>query len=105
MILVSYRHGLRASEICELRWDDIDLRAAAMHVKRLKHGQDRHMSSAPSAASICASTQRRSFATYFCKQQCGPCSSRSTDLASAKTLSASSGYWRAPSMVTITPLV
>ena len=39
MILVAYRHGLRASEICELRWDDIDLRAAAMHVKRLKHGQ------------------------------------------------------------------
>jgi integrase len=63
MILVAYRHGLRASEICELRWDDINLRAAAMHVKRLKHGQDRHMSSAPSAASICASTQRRSFAT------------------------------------------
>ena len=47
---------LRTSEICELRWDDIDLRAAAMHVKRLKHGQDRHMGSAPSAASICAST-------------------------------------------------
>ena len=36
MILVAYRHGLRASEICELRWDDIDPRAAAMHVKRLK---------------------------------------------------------------------
>jgi integrase len=27
MILVAYRHGLRASEICELRWDDIDFRA------------------------------------------------------------------------------
>jgi type 1 fimbriae regulatory protein FimB/type 1 fimbriae regulatory protein FimE len=39
MILVAYRHGFRASELCELRWDDIDLRAAAMHVKRLKHGQ------------------------------------------------------------------
>jgi integrase len=38
-ILVAYRPGLRASEICELRWDDIDLRTAAMHVKRLKHGQ------------------------------------------------------------------
>ena len=31
---------MRASEICELRWDDIDLRAAAMHVKRLKHGHE-----------------------------------------------------------------
>ena len=27
------------SEICELRWDDIDLHAAAIHVKRLKHGK------------------------------------------------------------------
>jgi integrase len=32
MVLVAYRHGLRASELCELSWDDIDLRAAAMHV-------------------------------------------------------------------------
>jgi integrase len=36
---VAYRHALRASEVCGLRWDDIDMRAAAMHVKRLKHGQ------------------------------------------------------------------
>ena len=24
--LVIYRHGLRVSEACDLRWDDIDLR-------------------------------------------------------------------------------
>jgi integrase len=28
MILVAYRHGLRASEVCNLRWDQIDLAAA-----------------------------------------------------------------------------
>jgi integrase len=28
MILVAFRHGLRASEICELTWDAIDFRAA-----------------------------------------------------------------------------
>ena len=39
MILVAYRHGLRASEICELPWDDIRLACAAMRVKRLKHVQ------------------------------------------------------------------
>jgi integrase len=25
MILIAYRHGLRASEVCGLRWDQIDL--------------------------------------------------------------------------------
>ena len=27
MVLVAYRHGLRASEICELTWDAIDFNA------------------------------------------------------------------------------
>ena len=39
MILVAYRHGLRASEICDLSWDAIDFNAATMHVTRKKHGQ------------------------------------------------------------------
>lgn len=39
MILVAYRHGLRASQICELTWDAIDFHAATMHVTRKKHGQ------------------------------------------------------------------
>jgi integrase len=39
MILVAYRHGLRASEICELTWDAIDFHAATMHITRKKHGQ------------------------------------------------------------------
>ena len=33
-ILVAYRHGLRASEIVALRWDDIDLTTGRLHVRR-----------------------------------------------------------------------
>jgi type 1 fimbriae regulatory protein FimB/type 1 fimbriae regulatory protein FimE len=39
MIIVAYRHALRASELCDLTWDAIDFRAATIHVKRRKHGQ------------------------------------------------------------------
>jgi integrase len=39
MILVAFRHGLRASEICELEWSDIDFAAAEMHVERKKRGK------------------------------------------------------------------
>jgi type 1 fimbriae regulatory protein FimB/type 1 fimbriae regulatory protein FimE len=39
MILVAFRHGLRASEICELTWDAIDFHAATMHVTRKKQGK------------------------------------------------------------------
>jgi integrase len=39
MLLVAYRHGLRASEICDLRWDQIDFATATMHVNRVKSGK------------------------------------------------------------------
>ena len=39
MVLVAYRHGLRASEICDLRWDQIDLISATLHVNRVKNGK------------------------------------------------------------------
>jgi integrase len=35
-ILVAYRHGLRASEVVALRWDDIDLTMG--HVRRANGG-------------------------------------------------------------------
>ena len=38
MILVAYRHGLRASELIDLRWDQVELRTASLHVRRLKQG-------------------------------------------------------------------
>ena len=36
MILLAYRHGLRASEVCGLKLTDIDLKAGSISVRRLK---------------------------------------------------------------------
>jgi integrase len=38
MILVGYRHGLRASELTDLRWDQVDFTNGCMHVRRVKQG-------------------------------------------------------------------
>ena len=38
IILVAYRHGLRVSELCALRWDQVDLRQGLLHVRRIKNG-------------------------------------------------------------------
>jgi integrase len=38
MILVAYRHGFRASELVDLRWDQIDFDTATMAVRRAKRG-------------------------------------------------------------------
>ena len=38
MILVAYRHGLRAGELCSLRWDQVDLGRGLLHVRRIKNG-------------------------------------------------------------------
>ena len=38
MVLVAYRHGLRASELTDLRWEQVDLRTATLHVRRVKKG-------------------------------------------------------------------
>ena len=40
MILVTYRHGLRASEVCGLRWDQVELDSGRLHVRRAKGGID-----------------------------------------------------------------
>ena len=37
-ILIAYRHGLRASEVVALRWDDIDLTTGRLHARRAKGG-------------------------------------------------------------------
>jgi site-specific recombinase XerD len=38
MILVAYRHGLRASELVDRRWDQISFSGAVLHVRRRKAG-------------------------------------------------------------------
>ena len=38
MVLMALRHGLRASELADLRWHQVDLEHALLHVRRLKNG-------------------------------------------------------------------
>jgi integrase len=38
--LLIYRHGLRVSEACDLRWDDLDLGKRTIAVRRLKGSID-----------------------------------------------------------------
>jgi integrase len=38
MLLIAYRHGFRAAEVVDLRWDQIDLDQARLHVRRVKKG-------------------------------------------------------------------
>jgi len=40
MVLVTYRHGLRAAELVTLRWDAIDFAHGRLHVRRLKGGSE-----------------------------------------------------------------
>lgn len=40
LILVAYRHGLRASELCDLEWSQVEWgRNATLHVRRVKNGK------------------------------------------------------------------
>src|SRR5262247_4001428 len=38
MILIGYRHGLRASELCDLQWSQVELATGRLHVRRAKNG-------------------------------------------------------------------
>jgi integrase len=38
MLLIAFRHGLRASEVCGLQWSDIEFETATLHLRRAKGG-------------------------------------------------------------------
>src|SRR5665811_1054562 len=38
MVLIAFRHGLRASELVDLRWEQVDLENGILHVRRVKEG-------------------------------------------------------------------
>src|SRR4051812_44444987 len=38
MILVAYRHGLRAKELVDLQWSQVDFSTGTLHVNRVKKG-------------------------------------------------------------------
>jgi integrase len=39
LILVAFRHGLRAVEACDLEWSQVDFESATLHVRRVKSGK------------------------------------------------------------------
>lgn len=40
LILLAFRHGLRACEICDLEWNQVEFgRSASLHVRRAKNGK------------------------------------------------------------------
>lgn len=39
MVLIAYRHGLRAQELVDLRWDQVSFETATLHVNRVKRGK------------------------------------------------------------------
>ncbi len=43
MILVAYRHGLRASELVDLRWAQVEFVTATLHIRRVKQGTLRRL--------------------------------------------------------------
>ena len=40
MILMAYRHGLRAAEVTDLKWEQVDFDRGELHVNRLKGGME-----------------------------------------------------------------
>jgi integrase len=38
MILIAFRHGLGASELCELQWSDVEFETGNLHLRRAKGG-------------------------------------------------------------------
>jgi type 1 fimbriae regulatory protein FimB/type 1 fimbriae regulatory protein FimE len=38
IVLIAYRHALRVSELCALRWDQVDFAQGLLHVRRRKNG-------------------------------------------------------------------
>lgn len=39
MVLIAYRHGLRANEVVRLEWDQVDFAHSTLHVRRAKGGK------------------------------------------------------------------
>ena len=38
MLFLASRHGLRAAEVVDLRWEQVDFKTATLHVRRVKNG-------------------------------------------------------------------
>ena len=71
MIAMAYRHGLRASELADLRWDQIDFAAATLAVRRVKRGSP---STHPIRGMNCGRSERCSVSKTRSRHLCSPAS-------------------------------
>src|SRR3984893_8945078 len=74
LIMLAYRHGLPASELIALRWDQVDFKAGTLHVNRLKQGSpSTHPIRGPEIRLLHAWQHEQAGATYvFTSERGGP---------------------------------
>ena len=90
-ILIAYRHDLRASELVELRWDDVDFRTGKLHVRRAKGGTAsvHPLGGARNCGRCVGSSVRR-------RKAGGPCTSSSPSVEHHSLRPAINAWWLAP---------
>ena len=77
MILLAYRHGLRACELCALRWDQVDFDDARLDVVRRKKGNSSAHPVCGDELRLLRQVRRDSVQSVyvFCSERGGPLSS------------------------------
>lgn len=76
MILIAYRHGLRVSELCALRWEQIDFDDSRIDMKRDKNGNSSPHPLCGDELRLLRQVKRDSAASgyVFCSERGGPMS-------------------------------
>ena len=71
LLMMAYRHGLRASELIALRWDQFDLKAGTLHVARLKNGSpSTHPLRGPELGRCACGSANRAMPRPTCSRRC-----------------------------------
>ena len=66
MILLTFRHALRASEVAIFRWEQVDFKAGPLHVRRVKNGTpSTHPLTGSGDARAAQASTREDFASPF----------------------------------------
>jgi integrase len=72
MILLAFRHGLRAAEVCDLRWEQVGFKAATLHVRRTKNGTPAtHPLTGRELRALRASARERPLTLRLCQRAWG----------------------------------
>jgi type 1 fimbriae regulatory protein FimE len=73
LILMAYRHAFRVGEIVDLKWDQVDLDNAKLHVNRLKNGDPSvHYLEGDELRALRKLRRQHESAFVFCSERDGP---------------------------------